>query len=92
MLIFNRMLIGKPIGGQIPEHVFREYYGPDFNLIPFLKKCCDNRNTPRYLENVRQKIFEQLRYIGGAPSIQMSEIPPSFSLKSDDDPDRSDKP
>lgn len=34
---------------------------------------------------LRIKIFENLRALTGAPSVQMSEIPPSFMIREEDE-------
>ncbi|KAI9659024.1 MAG: histone deacetylase [Bathelium mastoideum] len=37
-----------------------------------------NQHDRRYFENIKNKIAEQLRYVKGAPSVQMREIPPNL--------------
>ncbi|KAI9707972.1 MAG: histone deacetylase [Bogoriella megaspora] len=37
-----------------------------------------NQHDKAYLENIKVKIFEQLRYLQGAPSVQMQWIPPDL--------------
>jgi histone deacetylase HOS2 len=38
----------------------------------------ENKNSKKYLESMRTKILEQLRFIEGAPSVQLQEIPPDL--------------
>jgi histone deacetylase HOS2 len=38
----------------------------------------ENRNSKAYLDSLVQAVREQLRYIKGAPSVQMSAIPPDI--------------
>jgi histone deacetylase HOS2 len=38
----------------------------------------ENQNDRAYLTRLKQRILEQLRYLDGAPSIQMQEIPPDI--------------
>lgn len=38
----------------------------------------ENRNSKPYLASVVQAVHEQLRYMQGAPSVQMSFIPPDL--------------
>ncbi|KAI5780039.1 hypothetical protein EDC01DRAFT_284558 [Geopyxis carbonaria] len=71
------------IGDELPPQLadpYREFFGPDFALHPRLggEGRFDNKNHKRHLENVRQKIMEQLRYLNGAPSVQMQEVPPDL--------------
>ena len=37
-----------------------------------------NANSPQYLEKILESVREQLRYLKGAPSVQMSHIPPDL--------------
>lgn len=37
-----------------------------------------NANSPQYLERILESVREQLRYLKGAPSVQMSHIPPDM--------------
>lgn len=80
---------GHDLGFELPAQLddnFRSYFGPDFKLHPKLNSNdrYDNKNSKKYLETVRQKIMEQLRYLTGAPSVQMQEIPPDLpGLQSD---------
>jgi len=77
------------VGSELPPQLgepYREYFAPEYNLHP--KLGCDvryeNKNTRKYLETVRGRIMEQLRYLGGAPGVQMQEIPPDLKgLQSD---------
>lgn len=65
---------------KLPEVLpFRNFFKPDCSLHPNLGDKLDNKNSRKYLENVRIKILEQLRFLNGAPSVQMNEIPPDFS-------------
>lgn len=58
----------------------RESFGPNYELHPVLSNNdrYENKNTKKYLEAVRQRIMEHLRYLNGAPSVQMQEIPPDL--------------
>ena len=60
------------------ELPFRNFFNPDCSLHPNLGDKLDNKNSRKYLDNVRIKILEQLRNLNGAPSVQMNEIPPDF--------------
>jgi len=68
-----------------PDTPFREYFGPDYTLHPDLNQGrYENKNTRKYLETARQKVMEQLRYLKGAPSVQMQEIPPDIGAVDED--------
>ncbi|KAJ5920890.1 histone deacetylase H [Penicillium verhagenii] len=69
------------IDTTIPESVgFRNHFGPDFSLFPPLSeiRTIENKNTRAYLNDLVENVHEQLRYIKGAPSVQMSFIPPDI--------------
>ncbi|CAL5872636.1 uncharacterized protein PFLUO_LOCUS6902 [Penicillium psychrofluorescens] len=65
----------------IPETVaFRNHFGPDYSLFPPLSELrkLENKNPRPYLQNLVEAVHEQLRYIQGAPSVQMGFIPPDI--------------
>ncbi|KAH3674642.1 hypothetical protein WICMUC_003188 [Wickerhamomyces mucosus] len=67
------------LDSKLPESLpFRNYFNPDCSLHPNLGDKLDNKNTKKYLENVKAKCLEQIRFLNGAPSVQMNEIPPDF--------------
>ena len=73
--------VGAELANDLPPQTnFKEYFGPDFVLHPPLSSQgrYENKNTKRTLDVVKQKVFDQLRYITGAPSVQMQEIPPDL--------------
>ncbi|MCJ1337290.1 histone deacetylase [Bachmanniomyces sp. S44760] len=70
----------KDIHPDLPAHTpFLEHF-PDKTLFPPLSefKRYDNRNTRPYLDSLVQGIREQLRYVEGSPSVQMTRIPPGM--------------
>jgi histone deacetylase HOS2 len=71
------------VGTELPPQLgnpFREYFAPEYVLHPRLGTDgrYENKNSKKYLETVRQRIMEQLRYLGGAPGVQMQEVPPDL--------------
>lgn len=69
------------IDPNIPETVtFRNHFGPDYSLFPPLSEMrkLENKNSRQYLASLVQNVREQLRYMRGAPSVQMSFIPPDI--------------
>lgn len=73
---------------------FVKYFGPDYSLYPNLSGKIDNKNTRKYLESIKTQIMEQLRFLNGAPSVQMQDVPKDLlgyepdtdaAMKDDDD-------
>lgn len=66
---------------SLPENLpFRNHFKPDCSLFPPLSEMrrIENKNTRAYIDEIRQNIIEQLRYMKGAPSVQMAVIPPDI--------------
>jgi len=57
---------------ELPYNNYYEYYGPDFQLH-ITPSNMENLNSPKYLEKTKQSIFEILRSIPFAPSVQYSK-------------------
>lgn len=67
------------LDNQLPQSLpFIQYFRPDFTLHPVLSGKVDNKNTRKYLESVKINILEQLRFLNGAPSVEMQAIPPDL--------------
>ena len=82
------VLLDAQLDKSLPSTPFDAFYSPDYTLYPKLDSKVLNRNTRADLERIRISIREKLRYLNGAPSIQMQEIPPSLAdwlLANDDD-------
>ncbi|KAG6902785.1 histone deacetylase [Termitomyces sp. Mi166 len=78
---------GVELGPEIPVNEYYEYFGPDYEL-DVKSSNTDDLNTPAYLDRVKRIVMENLRHVGGPPSIQMTDIP---SMPIDDvldDPNR----
>lgn len=56
---------------EIPVNEYYEYFGPDHELDVKASNT-EDMNTPQYLERVKNLVLENLRYVGGPPSVQMS--------------------
>ncbi|KAL2915960.1 histone deacetylase [Polyrhizophydium stewartii] len=90
------VLTDTELPNDLPYNAYLSHYGPDFKLHPpIVDGHSENLNTRQYLESVRVSIFEQLRYLDGAPSVQMQAIPPSLGSflarqddRADEDEDR----
>eukprot|EP01097_Dermamoeba_algensis_P009230 TRINITY_DN6434_c0_g1_i1.p1 TRINITY_DN6434_c0_g1~~TRINITY_DN6434_c0_g1_i1.p1 ORF type:complete len:439 (+),score=66.82 TRINITY_DN6434_c0_g1_i1:84-1400(+) len=81
------LLLNKEISNEIPYNDYFEYFGPSFQLHPPINSHIDNLNTRQYLENLKAKSLENIRSLEGAPSVQMSEVPPDLFLPDYDDED-----
>ncbi|POY71946.1 hypothetical protein BMF94_5029 [Rhodotorula taiwanensis] len=66
----------------LPHTVYDDFFAPDWKLHPELasgRNRLENCNSRESLERIRSGILERLRYMHGAPSVQMSEVPPSLA-------------
>jgi histone deacetylase 1/2 len=78
------VLLEAPISDQIPYNDYFEYYSPDFQLH-LTPSNMENQNTREYLEQQKIKVLENLRFLQGAPSIQMQEVPPDFARAAEEE-------
>lgn len=72
------VLTGVTLPDELPQNSYYEFFGPDYSLHPPLTGYIQNLNTRQSLERIRMVICEKLRYMNGAPSVQMQEIPPDL--------------
>ena len=56
---------------EIPVNEYYEYFGPDYEL-DVKSSNTEDLNTRGYLERVTKIVMENLRHIGGPPSVQLS--------------------
>ncbi len=73
--------IDAELNESLPAHTpFLNHFAPDKTLFPPLSEHgrYENRNSKQYLEGLVQGVTEQLRYLKGAPSVQMQHIPPDL--------------
>ncbi|KAF2669255.1 putative histone deacetylase [Microthyrium microscopicum] len=79
--------VGAHLNETIPAHVpYRQAFVgaehgdgrlyPDFDQLQ--RVIHENENTEEYLQSLVENIYEQLRYIQGAPSVQMQYIPNDY--------------
>lgn len=78
------VLLDETIPNEIPFNDYFEYYAPDFKLH-LVPENRDNLNTETSLEAVRVDLLSQLQSLQGAPSVQMQEVPPEFTVGHDGD-------
>ncbi|ORY25264.1 putative histone deacetylase 3 [Naematelia encephala] len=72
------VLTNTSLPDTLPSNSYLEFYAPDYKLHPPLTGHIENLNTRHSLERIRIVIREKLRYLNGAPSVQMQEIPPDL--------------
>lgn len=71
---------------KLPETLpFRKHFGPDYSIHPNLGDRIENKNTRKYLESVRIRILEQLRFLNGAPSVRLDEVPETWAKLTEDE-------
>ena len=71
----------KGLHPNLPPHMpLIEHFKGEKTLFPKLDGTkYENRNSKAYLESVVMAVHEQLRYLKGAPSVQLSYIPPDLA-------------
>ncbi|KAI9221509.1 hypothetical protein BC828DRAFT_356914 [Blastocladiella britannica] len=79
------LLCNAKLPNDIPPHQYYNFYGPDHKLHPRLADPrTRNENSARDLQRIKEHVFEQLRRIAHAPSVQMHHPPPSFDVRSEE--------
>lgn len=74
------------LSNDLPFNEYLSHYGPDFKLHPpIVDPALDNQNTRPYLNSILKKVYEYLKFLDGAPSVQMQYIPNTFSMMVDHD-------
>ncbi|KAL1920038.1 uncharacterized protein VTP21DRAFT_1184 [Calcarisporiella thermophila] len=68
------LLVGERLSADIPFNSYFEYYGPEFKL-DVRSNNMENQNSRAYIEQLVEKITENLRHMPFAPSVQMHEVP-----------------
>jgi histone deacetylase 3 len=73
------VLVGADIPDTLPATIYDAYFADSgWKLHPPLTGKVDNLNSPGGLQRITVSIREKLRYLGGAPSVAMREIPPGL--------------
>ena len=73
------VLTGTQVPDDLPHTPYDSFFAPTHRLHEPLLTRIENQNTRAYLERIRVQILEQLRYLHGAPSVQMHELPPDLA-------------
>ncbi|KAJ3019053.1 Histone deacetylase 1 [Thoreauomyces humboldtii] len=78
--------VGEELNEEIPLNDYFQYYGPDFRLdVP--NNNMENRNTREALQKTQARIFDNLRSMPAAPSVQMHEVPRDMDYDDFETPD-----
>ncbi|KAJ7253329.1 hypothetical protein B0H12DRAFT_1184535 [Mycena haematopus] len=73
------VLVGAAIPNELPATVYDSFFkDSQFKLHPPLTGKVDNQNSPASLQRITISIRNKLRYLQGAPSVAMQEIPPDI--------------
>ena len=73
------VLVGADIPDTLPATIYDAYFADSgWKLHPPLTGKIDNLNSAASLQRITVSIREKLRYLGGAPSVSMREIPPGL--------------
>ncbi|WFD32860.1 histone deacetylase [Malassezia sp. CBS 17886] len=73
------VLTGTQVPDDLPRTPYDAFFAPTHRLHEPLLARVENQNSRSSLERLRVQILEQLRYLHGAPSVQMEELPPDLS-------------
>ena len=84
------------VGASLPDELPRTIYDPFFRdsqwkLHPPLTGKVDNQNSPASLQRITINIRSKLRYLQGAPSVMMSELPPDLERWLEEEKETKDK-
>ncbi|KAG6918651.1 transcriptional activator that enhances pseudohyphal growth [Tephrocybe rancida] len=81
------VLVGATIPDELPATVYDSFFEDShWKLHPPLTGKVDNQNSVTSLQRITISIRNKLRYLQGAPSVAMQEIPPDlFGLMGDED-------
>ena len=73
------VLVGAAVPDELPSTPYDSFFAPDYKLHPKIVTKVENLNTPASLQKITSGIRNKLRYLQGAPSVQMQEIPPDLA-------------
>ena len=69
------------ISESIPMNAYMEYYAPEYRLGVASRWCIENANKVAYLNHVKKVVFDNLKDMEFAPSVQMHEVPPDWLVQ-----------
>lgn len=78
--------VGVELEDKMPHNDYYEYFGPDYTLH-VTPSNMENQNNRLYLENIRNKLLENLSLLSHAPSAQFQERPPDTEMAEPEEED-----
>lgn len=73
------VLVGASVPDELPVTVYDSFFEDShWKLHPPLTGKVDNLNSPASLQRITMNIRNKLRYLQGAPSVALQEIPPDI--------------
>jgi len=73
------VLVGASVPDELPVTVYDSFFEDShWKLHPPLTGKVDNQNSPASLQRITMNIRNKLRYLQGAPSVALQEIPPDI--------------
>ena len=73
------VLVGASIPDELPVTIYDSFFRETYwKLHPPLTGRVDNQNSAASLQRITTSIRNKLRYLQGAPSVQLQEIPPDL--------------
>nr|XP_053646254.1 histone deacetylase 3-like [Cherax quadricarinatus] len=70
------LLIDTDMPTEIPYNTeYFQYFAPDFSLHPEVITRQENGNSRQYLEAIVKHVYDNLRMVQHAPSVQMQDVP-----------------
>eukprot|EP00249_Psilotum_nudum_P013113 c24157_g1_i2 orf=493-2652(+) len=78
--------LGVELDDKMPYNEYYEYFGPDYTLH-VAPSNMENQNSKQYLENIRERLLENLSKLQHVPSVPFQERPPDTELPEQDDED-----
>ena len=73
------VLVGATVPDELPTTVYDSFFrDSQWKLHPPLTGKVENQNSPASLQRITISIRNKLRYLQGAPSVAMQEIPPDL--------------
>ncbi|KAJ1677640.1 histone deacetylase (class I) Clr6, partial [Spiromyces aspiralis] len=81
------VLLNEKVSPVLPYNDYYEFYGPEYRLdVP--SSNMENANSREYLDSLISEIYEHLRHVPHAPSVQMHQVPRDWVTDdSEDDED-----
>lgn len=70
------LLVDTDMPTEIPYNTeYFQYFAPDFSLHPEVITRQENGNSRQYLEAIVKHVYDNLRMVQHAPSVQMQDVP-----------------